>query len=56
MPMYNLTEYTNNQSKTYGSLWQYCRAKSAVYANGGNVESNKASITKYFDSKTKIVG
>ena len=23
MPMYNLTEYSNNYSKTSGSLWQY---------------------------------
>ena len=24
MPMYNLTEYSDNYSKTSGSLWQYC--------------------------------
>ena len=23
MPMYNLTEYSDNYSKTSGSLWQY---------------------------------
>ena len=23
MPMYNLIEYSNNYSKTYGSLWKY---------------------------------
>ena len=25
MPMYNLTEYSNNYSKTSRSLWQYCK-------------------------------
>ena len=27
MPMYNLIEYSNNYSKTSGSLWQYYRDK-----------------------------
>ena len=25
MPKYNLTEYSNNYSKTSESLWQFCR-------------------------------
>ena len=25
MPMYKLIEYSNNYSKTFGILWQYCR-------------------------------
>ena len=25
MPMYNLLEYSDNYSKTSGSLWQYCK-------------------------------
>ena len=25
MPMYNLIEYSNNYSKTFGSLYQFCR-------------------------------
>ena len=25
MPMYHLTEYSDNYSKTSGSLWQYCK-------------------------------
>ena len=25
IPMYNLIEYSDNYSKTSGSLWQYCR-------------------------------
>ena len=29
MPMYNLIEYSNNYSKTSGSLWQYYKDISA---------------------------
>ena len=25
MPMYNLIEYSDNYSKTFQSLWQYCK-------------------------------
>ena len=25
MPMYNLIEYSDNHSKTSGSVWQYCK-------------------------------
>ena len=54
MPMYNLTEQTNNQSKISGNLWEYCRGKLAVYDNGGIIESNKANITKQFGSRAKL--
>ena len=30
MPMYNLTEYSDNYSKTSGILWKYCRDDTAV--------------------------
>ena len=30
MPMYNLTEYSNNYSKTSGCLWQYYRYEPAL--------------------------
>ena len=39
MPMYNLIEYSDNYSKTSGSLWQYCKeipAGSIVDVNGAN--------------------
>ena len=36
MPMYNLIEYSDNYSKTYGSLWQYCKNIRAVN-NDGNI-------------------
>ena len=30
MPMYNLTEYSKNYSKTSGSLWQYYRDEPVI--------------------------
>ena len=33
MPMYNLIEYSDNYSKTSGSLWQYTKDVSAVDNN-----------------------
>ena len=36
MPMYNLIEYSDNYSKTSGSLWQYCKEIPAVN-NDGNI-------------------
>ena len=46
MPMYNLIEYSNNYSKTSGSLWQYYRDEPDD--NIANSES--------FTSKIKITG
>ena len=40
MPMYNLIEYSDNYSKTPGSLWQYCKDIPAV----GN---NNAAVNNY---------
>ena len=34
MPMYNLIEYSENYSKTPGSLWQYCKDIPAVDDDG----------------------
>ena len=34
MPMYNLIEYSNAYSKTWGNLWQYFRDEPAIYGNG----------------------
>ena len=34
MPMYNLIEYSENYSKTSGSLWQYCKEIPAVGNTG----------------------
>ena len=54
MPMYNLTEYSKNYSKTTGSLWNYYRDE----PNSGAVGNINYSIrhSKSFDYKTIIVG
>ena len=36
MPMYNLIEYSDNYSRTSGSLWQYCKDIPGVNNNGAN--------------------
>ena len=46
MPMYNLIEYSDNYSKTYGSLWQYYRDK----------PSDNLADSELFKSKIKIKG
>ena len=45
MPMYNLIEYSDNYSKTSGSLWQYCKDILAVNNNGDIVDFNGANAT-----------
>ena len=47
MSMYNLIEYSDNYSKTSGSLWQYCKEIPAV---------NNANATDSFNFKTKVTG
>ena len=46
MPMYNVTEYSDNYSKTSGSLWQY-------YKDDPN---NNLKDSESFNSKVKITG
>ena len=46
IPMYNLIEYSDNYSKTSGSLWQY-------YKENPN---NNLANSKSFKSKVKITG
>ena len=46
MPMYNLVEYSNNYSKTSGSLWQYYKEN----RNNNIIESES------FKSKIKVTG
>ena len=55
MSMYNLIEYSDNYSKTSGSLWQYCKEIPAVNA-GDIVDFNGANATDSFNFKTKITG
>ena len=54
MPMFNLIEYSDNYSKTSGSLWQYCKEISAINNNGAIVDFNGANATDSFNFKTKI--
>ena len=56
MPMYNLIEYSDNYSKTSGSLWQYFKDIPAVNNNGAIVDFNGANATDSFNFKTKITG
>ena len=43
MPMYNLIKYSNNYSKTSGSLWQYCKKIPAIDDDGDIVNFNGAN-------------
>ena len=57
MPMYNLIEYSDNYSKTSGSLWHHYRDEPHLNANGDVADfptdnNNSAS----FKFKTKIAG
>ena len=56
MLMYNLIEYSDNYSKTCGSLWQYCKVISAVSNDGNIADFNGANATDSFNFKTKITG
>ena len=56
MPMYNLIEYSDNYSKTFGSLWQYCKEIPAVDDNGDIEDFNGANATDSLNFKSKITG
>ena len=54
--MYNLIEYSDNYSKTSGSLWQYCKEIPAVNNAGNIVDFNGANAIDLFDFKTIKTG
>ena len=56
MPMYNLIEYSDNYSKTSGSLWQCFKDTPAVNNNRAIVDFNGANATDSFNFETKITG
>ena len=56
MPMYNLIEYSDNYSKTSGSLWQYCKDTPAVNNAGNIVDFTTNNTTDLLKFKTKITG
>ena len=43
IPMHNLIEYSDNCSKTSGSLWQYCKEIPAVDDDGDITDFNGAN-------------
>ena len=55
MPMYNLIEYSDNYSKTSGSLWQYCKEIPAVNNAGNIVDFNGANATDSFNFKSILI-
>ena len=56
MPMYNLTENSDNYSKTSGSLWQYCKEIPAVNNNNAIFDFTDNSLTDSFNFKVKMRG
>ena len=56
MSMYNLIDYSDDYSKTSGSLWQYCKETPAVNNAGNIVDFNGANATDSFSFKTKTTG
>ena len=56
MPMYNLIEYSDNYSKTSGSLQQYYKDIPAVNNAGNIVDFTATNTTESFKFKIKITG
>ena len=56
MPMYNLTEFSDNYAKTAGSLWQYCKDIPALNANGEIIVFDVNNVTDSFNFKVKFTG
>ena len=56
MPIYNLIEYSDNYSKTSGSLWQYCKEIPAVNSTGNIIDFDGANGTDSFNFKAKTTG
>ena len=56
MPMHNLIEYSDNYSKTFGSLWQYCKGIPAVDNNNAIVNFAENNLTDSSNFKLKMTG
>ena len=54
MSMYNLIGYSDNYSKTSGSLWQYCKDIPAINNNNEIVNFTVSNLTDSFNFKVKI--
>ena len=56
MPVYNLIEYSDNYSKTSGSLWQYYRDEPAINDNGVIIDFPDDTDSASLTSKQKLTG
>ena len=56
MPIYNLIEYSNNYSKTSGSLWQSCKDIPTLNNAGNVIDFTNTNTIDSFKFKTKIIG
>ena len=56
IPMYNLIEYSDDYSKTSGSIWQSCKDIPAVNDNGNIVKFNGTNATDLFNFEAKVTG
>ena len=54
MPMYNLIEYSDNYSKTSGSLWQYCKDIPAVDNSNAIANFIDNNLTGSFNFEVKM--
>ena len=54
MPMYNLLEYSKNDRKTTGSLWNYYRDKPSSSVDGNNI-THSILNSESFDHKTNFI-
>ena len=53
MPMYNVIEYSDNYSRTSGSLWQYFKDIPVVDYNNAIVNFAENNLTDSFNFKVK---
>ena len=56
MPLYNLIEYSDNYSKTFGILWQYDRDEPFIGDNDNIIDVPDDPDSASFNYKQKITG
>ena len=55
MPMYNLIEYSDDYSHTFGSLWQFKRNEEPK-ENNGNLSDVSTDNSSFFKYKSSLIG
>ena len=55
METHNLVEYSDNYSKTFGSVWQYHGDITAVNNNDEIADFGEGNLTELFNSKVKLL-